>query len=200
MCRAYDSTLSSSQRAPMLARAAISSDGSTGGGCSSKPTPMAAGRIRFLPGWWSEDYQQAVGWRPPQFLPHESLHRAAHNREAGFFQCKQIRGWARWEPESLVTRYWKWYPTLFITNPLKTGGLTQGHEYQEVGISGALLEASYHILKLPLPTHIPPNSPSQKAPLFTTSESFLTLFPPYPQPELNSTCTEAFNLWARDLP
>lgn len=38
----------------MLARAAVSSDGSTGGGCSSKPTPMAAGRIQFLPGWWSE--------------------------------------------------------------------------------------------------------------------------------------------------
>ena len=43
--------------------------------------------------------------------------------------------------------------------PLRMRGLTQGHWYQEVGKLGATLEAAYHTLKLPFPTHalqIPP--------------------------------------------
>lgn len=69
----------------------------------------------------------------------------------------------------------------------------QAHEYWgSGGVPGAILEAAPHTLKLPLPTCVPPNPSSEKAPWVTTSESFFTLFPFHPQLEPNSHVPRSF--------
>lgn len=69
----------------------------------------------------------------------------------------------------------------------------QVHEYWgSGGVPGAILEAAPHTLKLPLPTCVPPNPSSEKAPWVTTSESFFTLFPFHPQLEPNSHMPRSF--------
>lgn len=69
----------------LSSRAAVPSEGLTGGGPSSTSMRVVVGRMLFLAGCWTEGLSSSLDWLGVSFSsqPHRPPYRAAHSLAAG---------------------------------------------------------------------------------------------------------------------
>lgn len=121
-------------------------------------THVIAGRLQFLVGCWTEGFLAGTGWRLPSMLCPVDLSIGQLNMKVGFMRVSKLeeKGRVQDRNSSFVTQSQNRRPIALATFCsltacykiqltcvvfiIPTCWITEGHEYQHVGIIGTILQ------------------------------------------------------------